>query len=177
MKKFYTFLAITLFLSFFLVSLPVNAQTQEQDQSQTNQQDEGANIGTILPQGTEEIEGPMACYFLMNQIETIEDPVKYFKSIDSQEKNNILSCGIRTGRIHFWMIPFYIVYVIEFLVGISGVVAILFLVVAAFRYIFAGAAEGQREAAKTSIKNALLGLIIVFASWIVVNTVQFLLTF
>jgi hypothetical protein len=102
---------------------------------------------------------------------------QWFAERSDKLRSDILACGIKTGKIHFWMIPFYIVYVIEFLVGISGVVAILFLVVAAFRYIFAGAAEGQREAAKTSIKNALLGLVIVFASWIVVNTVQFLLTF
>jgi hypothetical protein len=173
MKKFYIFIGATMILTFFLTFLPANAQPQEQNQTDATQQDGGAGIGTILPA----VEEGVDCKTTLDELETRKNPVEDFKSNDQSYRDTILACGIKTGRIHFWMVPHYIVYVIEFLVGISGVVAILFLVVAAFRYIFAGAAEGQREAAKTSIKNALLGLVIVFASWIVVNTVQFLLTF
>lgn len=100
-----------------------------------------------------------------------------FDPTNKEEMRNFLACSIMLGKISFWMIPHYVVYFIEFLVGIAGIIAILFLVIGGFRYVLAGAAEGQREAAKATIRNALLGLVIVFISWVVVNTIQFMLTF
>lgn len=127
-------------------------------------------IGTFLPRTDKTIAECNEHLIFIHEIEAVG-------ILDRGEMQTVLACGIKTGRISFWMIPHYIVYFIEFLVGIAGIVAILFLVVGGFRYVLAGAVEGQREAAKATIRNALLGLVIVFISWVVVNTIQFILTF
>lgn len=100
---------------------------------------------------------------------------KWFASKTNESKNNFLACAIKTGKIKFWMIPFYIVYFIEFVIGISGLVAVLFLVVGGFQLIMSGASEGQ-EKAKNTIKYALIGMVVVLVAWVLVNLVQFAIT-
>ncbi len=103
-------------------------------------------------------------------------PREWFASKSNEAKNDLLACAIKTGKIKFWMIPFYIVYFIEFIIGISGLVAVLFLVVGGFQLIMSGASEGQ-EKAKNTIKYALIGMVVVLVAWVIVNLVQFAITF
>lgn len=107
--------------------------------------------------------------------ETVKEPRLYFASLERAKKNDILACAVITGKIKFWMIPFYIVYLIEFAIGISGLVAIGFLIYGGFQYVIGGATEKQ-ENAKNTIKWALIGLVIILVAWVVVNLVQFLVT-
>lgn len=99
---------------------------------------------------------------------------KHFAQQDSQTKNDILACGIMTGKISFWMVPYYIVYFIEFAIGISGLIAIGFLVLGGFKYVTSGA--DSNENAKNTIKWALIGLVVVLSAWVLVNLVQFVVT-
>ncbi|MFC1810905.1 hypothetical protein ACFLZH_05375 [Patescibacteria group bacterium] len=100
---------------------------------------------------------------------------EWFASLSGAERNDFLACAIKFGKIKFWMIPFYIVYFIEFVIGISGLVAVLFLVVGGFQLIMSGASEGQ-EKAKNTIKYALMGMVVVLVAWVLVNLVQFAIT-
>ncbi len=127
--------------------------------------------GTLLPEKSVSVD----CNKLMDDFQISSDPVQDFKKKSTTDKNDVLACSIITGKIKFWMIPFYIVYFIEFAIGLSGLVAILFLVIAGFQYIMSGASEAQ-DKAKGTIKNALIGIVIVLVAWVVVNLIQFALT-
>jgi len=108
-------------------------------------------------------------------LESAANSREYFAHNTRDYRNNVLACAIITGRVKFWMIPFYIVYLIEFAIGISGLVAIAFLVYGGFQYVIGGAIEKQ-ENAKNTIKFALMGLVLVLVAWVLVNLVQFLVT-
>jgi hypothetical protein len=149
--------------------------------------------GTLLPETT---KSDLQCDTLLNELNgstgetpgkigqkvqingvdvVVEEPKHWFLSLDRKGKNDILACAIITGRINFWMIPYYIVYLIEFAIGISGLIAIGFLVYGGFQYVIGGATEKQEEA-KNTIKWALIGLVIILTAWVIVNLVQFLIT-
>lgn len=109
-----------------------------------------------------------------SKITTTDFREKFALEKDSY-RNDILACAVITGKIKFWMVPFYIVYLVEFAIGISGLIAILFLVVGGFQYVIGGATEKQ-EQAKNTIQYALIGMVIVLVAWVVVNLIQFMLT-
>lgn len=179
MKKISCFLIIiSLISSIAFFAVPVSAQ----------------GLGTLLPQKqekalcndktetTKETVNGKTVYVTkvveegeMTKLEKEEDPVKAFKEGDDAYRNTILACGIETGRIHFWMVPYYIVNFIEFLIGIAGLIAILFLVIAGYQFVIAGATD-KRDAAKSTVMHALMGLVLVLVAWVVVNVIQFALT-
>lgn len=105
---------------------------------------------------------------------TTNNPREYFVAQNTKTRNDTLACAVITGKIKFWMVPFYIVYLIEFAIGISGLIAILFLVVGGFQYVV-GSTESD-DKAKNTIKYALMGLVIVLVAWVLVNLLQFMLT-
>jgi hypothetical protein len=128
---------------------------------------------TILPQGDTKIN----CKTELQKLEVEgKSPKEIFSTYDSDKKNNILACAIKTGKVHFWMIPFFIVYIIEFLIGIAGLLAIAFIVIGGYQFIISGATE-KRDEAKNTIMNAVLGLILAIVAWVIVNIVQYALTF
>ena len=133
----------------------------------------GVELSTLLPQGTIPVAD---CQTKLKDIEIgAKAPADVFKALSQPDRNNILSCAIQTGKIHMWMIPYYMVYEIQFLIGISGLVAILFLVIGGFQYILGGVSEAKDKGKKT-IQTAITGLVIVLVAWAVVNLVQFLVT-
>ena len=131
----------------------------------------GLQLGSLIPAGT-----VTDCESVLKPLETSVKPVDDFKIKSGTDKNNILSCAIRTGRIHFWMIPYYVVYLIQFLIGIAGLLSVLFLVLGGFKYVGSGLSE-SKDKAKGTIKNALLGLGVALSAWAVVNLIQYIITF
>lgn len=142
--------------------------------------------GTLIPETTKskvECDDLLKIFFEKSKWDITKDGVKVttkeprekFASETKTWRNDILACAVITGKIKFWMVPFYIVYLIEFAIGISGLIAILFLVFGGFQYVIGGATEKQ-EQAKNTIQYALLGLVVVLVAWVVVNIVQFMLT-
>jgi hypothetical protein len=57
----------------------------------------------------------------------------------------------------------------EFLLGISGAVALAMFVWGGFQYILAGIQAGDINKAKATIKNAVIGIVIIFLSGIIVR--------
>jgi hypothetical protein len=94
----------------------------------------------------------------------------------SQEKiNNILGCGIKTGNIKLYMIPYYIRAILEFVIGISGLACVGAIVFGGYWYLFAGISE-DKEKGKKAILYGLVGMVLTLVAWAVVNILISLLT-
>ena len=88
---------------------------------------------------------------------------------------NLLGCAITTGRISLSMIPYFIRYIINFMLGMSGIIATLFVVVGGYYYIYGGLTD-QKEKGKKTIINALWGMSLAIVSWIIIQIILAALT-
>jgi hypothetical protein len=89
--------------------------------------------------------------------------------------NQILACGIKTGDIHLWMIPYYIKYILQFVIGISGLVSVGGIVYGGYLYLFAGVSN-DKDQGKKAIQYALLGMVLTLVAWALVNIIMSLVT-
>ena len=90
-------------------------------------------------------------------------------------EQDVLACGIRTGDISLWMIPFYIKYFIQFALTIAGLIAVFSLIVGGYFYLFGGMAS-DKDKGKNAIVYGLLGFVVAMLSWAIVNVVVSALT-
>ena len=65
----------------------------------------------------------------------------------------------------------FVLAIINILLAITGILAVLFLIIGGIRYITAAGNEDQVETAKENIKHAVIGLIIVILSFVVVRII------
>lgn len=65
-----------------------------------------------------------------------------------------------------------ILRVIQILLAIAGLVAVIFLIVGGFRYITAGGNEETAEAAKKTITNAIIGIVIIILAFVIVRVIS-----
>jgi TRAP-type C4-dicarboxylate transport system permease small subunit len=65
-----------------------------------------------------------------------------------------------------------ILQIITYALGIAGLVAVIFLIMGGFQYITAQGNEDQTKKATGTLLNAVVGLIIIFAAFAIVFTVQ-----
>lgn len=89
--------------------------------------------------------------------------------------NDILGCAIKTGDVHMWMIPFFIRYILEFVVGLAGLVSVGVIVYGGYLYIFSAMGE-EKDKGKNAIKNGIIGIVLTLTAWAIVNIVMALLT-
>lgn len=141
----------------------------------------------ILPRGLSEGTLSPSCEELIknNEFKPIfdnQDGLKKFLGAAGSEGvskrevlSDILGCAIRTGHVRLYMIPFFITYLIQFLLTIAGIIAVLFVVLGGYRYVLGGLTE-DKESGKKTIQNALIGLVVALSAWIVVNFIQVALT-
>ncbi|MDD3711808.1 MAG: pilin [Patescibacteria group bacterium] len=61
--------------------------------------------------------------------------------------------------------------VINIMLVIAGVVAVIYLIIGGYQYVTAGGNAEQAAAARTTILNALIGLIVIFSAFAIVNFV------
>lgn len=101
------------------------------------------------------------------------------RSGDDQNRDTflrkVLGCAIASGRTRLFMLPFFLVYIIEFLLQIAGLIAVLFVVIGGYRYVLGGITE-DKESGKKTITHALVGLVLSLSAWIIVNFIQVALT-
>jgi len=88
---------------------------------------------------------------------------------------NFLACALKLGYIRFWMIPFYVLYALQFVVALAGLIAVLMVVLGGYYYV-AGGITDDKEKGKTIIAYALGGFVVVLTSWVVVNIILIALT-
>lgn len=107
----------------------------------------------------------------------LESETEFKNAIRSsrETQRQILGCAIQLGRIRLFMIPFFITYIIQFLLGIAGILAVLFVVFGGLKYVLGGLTE-DKESGKKIITHALVGLLVALSAWIIVNLVQVVLT-
>lgn len=90
---------------------------------------------------------------------------------NSQERDNLLGCAIKTGKVSLAMIPYFITYIINFLLSLSGLISVLFIVIGGYQYVYGGLGEGSKDKAKKTITHALMGLAIAILAWSIVNVI------
>ena len=69
-----------------------------------------------------------------------------------------------------------ILNVMNWLLGILGIVAMLVFVIAGFQYLTAGGDEKNTESAKGNIKYAIIGVAVALIGYVVIYTINMLLT-
>jgi len=84
---------------------------------------------------------------------------------------NGLNCSSSTSTLSG-----LIVYVINILLGIAGVLAVLFFIIGGFFYITASGNEETAEKGKSIVINAIIGLVIIILSYVIVNVISGLVT-
>lgn len=107
----------------------------------------------------------------------LKDEQSFDKYVNGErgKLSDALGCAIKTGRISMFMIPYFVTFLIQFLLGISGMIAVIFVIIGGYNYVVGGITE-EKEKGKKTIQNALIGLIVALCAWIVVNFVQMALT-
>lgn len=91
------------------------------------------------------------------------------------ERDILLGCAIKTGRISLAMLPYFVTYFANYLLGIVGILVVLFIVLGGYFYIWGGLTE-KKEKGKQYITHALMGLAVASIAWILVNAVMALFT-
>ncbi len=66
--------------------------------------------------------------------------------------------------------------IINWMLALAGLIAVFFLVVGGFRYIAAGGNEEAAEKGKSTVINAIIGIVIIVLSYVIVNVVSNLVT-
>ncbi len=87
----------------------------------------------------------------------------------------LLACAIQLGKIHLFMLPYFIGYIVQFLLLIGGLIAVLFVVYGGYQYSIGGLSE-DKESGKKTITNALIGVVVSLGAWIIVNFLMVSLT-
>ena len=84
--------------------------------------------------------------------------------------DNLLGCGIKTGKISLSMIPFYVTHILNFLLALVGLICVLFIIIGGYYYVFGGLTDDKDKGKKT-IRHALTGLGLAIMAWTLVNVI------
>lgn len=91
------------------------------------------------------------------------------------KENDVLACTIKTGRIKFAYAQYFVKYALSLGTILAGLVSMLFIVVGAYKYTFSGITD-DLDGAKSTIRYAIIGLVVSTLSWIIVQLVLGLVT-
>jgi hypothetical protein len=83
--------------------------------------------------------------------------------------NGVANDKLRSGDIHFDQIPKIIVAVTNNVLSLVGYISLAVIMIGALMYIFGGVNEEAKSKGKEAIKLALIGAVISWSAWIVVN--------
>jgi|GEM_PF-1702304 len=106
------------------------------------------------------------------------NPDKIKAIIDTAEKSDIeaiLGCALKSGEIQFWMVPYYAVFILEFVIELAGLLVVLMIMVGAYYYV-AGGLTDDKEKGKKILTYAIGGFVLTLSSWIIVNIILLALT-
>lgn len=78
----------------------------------------------------------------------------------------LIENGERVNFIVFlkWLFPF--------MLSVAAILAVLMIVIAGTRWVVSAGSEAEIKAARDMITNAILGLILAFAAWLIINTIN-----
>ena len=69
-----------------------------------------------------------------------------------------------------------IIYIINIMLAIAGVIAVLFLIIGGFWYITSAGNEETAEKGKGTVINAIIGIVIVIMSYVIVSVLSRFIT-
>ncbi len=86
------------------------------------------------------------------------------------EDEAILSLAdrVETGALHVTDILYFIVKLIDLVSGLAGTLCVLMLLYGGFQYMMSGLND-DKESAKKTIRYAIMGLIVSFLAYLIVN--------
>jgi hypothetical protein len=126
---------------------------------------EDAKTGTILPTAAT----PDKCQGQLDEfIKQVDSGNKI--SIEKSVMDSTLGCAVVTGKVSLAMVPYFIKYLSDYVLGLISLVALLFVVIGGVMYT-GGSMVEQKDQGKAFIKNALIGMVISFLAWSIVNVV------
>ncbi len=137
--------------------------------------DDGTNPetekGTVLPETELSMD---LCQKLMYELNSapskFKEAFKNEEDVDDYSLSDVLGCAIKTGDIKLWMVPYFIRYFLEFLIGLAGLVSVGGLVYGGYLYLFAGLSD-DKEKGKKAIMYSVAGLVMTMLAWALVNIV------
>lgn len=117
---------------------------------------------------------------LIDQLKDREDfpaPLTLPSSIADKKitSSDILACGIRTGAMKLWMIPYYIRFMLEFIISLAGLIAVAGTVYGGYLYMFGGISD-DKDKGKKAMLYGVVGMIMTLVAWAVVSIFIALLT-
>lgn len=126
--------------------------------------------GTILPNIGKEIKDEKG-----GIVATCDTEIQKFNKDGNfsnavMKRDEVLGCAIVSGKVSLAMLPYFIQYISNYLLGIISLVALLFTVIGGVLYSAGGLTE-KKDQGKTYIKNALFGMGTAFLAWTVVNVI------
>lgn len=131
------------------------------------------NKKSVLPQT---LKGIDECKVLMNEVAMNSLAAKEkFEKREDEYIQDVLGCGIKTGDMRLWMIPYYIRFILEFLLQIAGLVAVGGIVFGGYLYMFAGVSD-EKDRGKKAIMYGVAGIIVAMVAWGFVNILISFLT-
>ncbi len=89
----------------------------------------------------------------------------------ASDATKALSKRIETGRVSLADIFIIIVKMIDLVTKLAGTVAVLFLIYGGYQYMI-GSISDDKEGAKKTIQYAIMGLILTFMAYLIVNIVR-----
>ncbi len=95
--------------------------------------------------------------------------------LPDKESNSELANKLISGEIHTSDIPKFILHMVEYLLMIVGGICVVMIMVGGVRYIVGSITE-NKDGGKQTIQYALIGLVVAFLSWFVVDQIQQYLT-
>ena len=122
---------------------------------------------TILPMKSKTVD----CIEMIN---TFNKTGKMQTSSDGLQTDipvsDTLGCAVQTGRVSLAMLPYFIQYFCNYLLGMVSLISLLFVVIGGVMYTVGEAIE-KKGAGVTYIKNALIGMATAFLAWSIVSVI------
>jgi hypothetical protein len=164
-------------------SAPAGGVDSSQSKQAAKDKAETISRGTVLPKNTEAFDTLEMCKELMDFVNyapeyargvfTDGNEISIFGN-DAGEAD-VLACGIRTGTIKLWMVPYYVRYILEFIIQLAGLVSVGGIIYGAYIYLFSGFGM-EKDQGKKAIIYSLGGMAITLLAWAAVNIVISVLT-
>jgi hypothetical protein len=122
---------------------------------------------TVLPNAN---KSEAACKSDLDAYAVMVDETRLNTMKNQALRDSLLGCAVQTGRISLNMIPYFITYVSNFLLGLVGLISMLFIVVGGYFYIWGGLTENKEKGKKT-VYHALLGMAVALLAWTFINVI------
>lgn len=90
---------------------------------------------------------------------------------EDEHGNGVTNDQLRQGNISFDQIPGVIVAITNNLLSFVGYISLGVILIGALMYVFGGVSEEMKSKGKEAIKVALIGAVISWSAWLIVNFV------